>query len=78
MMRGWFVLFMLPLAWGCDRTRELPFPDHPMGLAAATLQDTTFTWRTREKRFMPRIDVFHLKSRDQMKRITEYSERRTS
>ncbi len=28
-----------------------------------------------ETRFIPRIDVFHLKSRDQMKRITEYAVR---
>jgi hypothetical protein len=81
-----------------------------MGLAAAVLRDTAFTWETLEtdnarihyqpdsyaaghidqfvddaeqalangllllgeKRFTPRIDVFHLKSRDQMKHITEY------
>jgi hypothetical protein len=79
-----------------------------MGLAAAVLRDTAFTWQTLEtdnarihyqpdsyaaghidqlvndaeqaranglrllgeKRFTPRIDVFHLKSRDQMKHIT--------
>jgi hypothetical protein len=84
-----------------------------MGLAAAALRDTAFTWRTRETdhfrvhfqpdsyaaghlqqfvrdaeqaranglrllgetRFIPRIDVFHLKSRDQMKRITDYAVR---
>jgi hypothetical protein len=81
-----------------------------MGLAAATLRDTAFTWQTRETdhfrihfqsasyaadhidqfetdaeeawtnglrvlgagRFGPRIDVFHLKSRDQMKHLTGF------
>jgi hypothetical protein len=84
-----------------------------MGLAAAALRDTTFTWQTRETRhfrvhfqpgsyaaahmdqflkdaeqgreiglgvigekdFIPRIDVFHLTSRDQVKRITGYGVR---
>ena len=109
-MRASSALFLLPLAWGCDRTPQSLYRDHPMGLAAAALRDTAFTWRTREtdhfrihfqpdsyaadhidqfvedaeqaranglqvlgvERFGPRIDVFHLKSRDQMKRITDY------
>jgi len=112
-IRARFVPFLLPLAWGCDCLPESSYPDHPMGLAAAALRDTAFTWRTRETdhfrihfqpdsyaaghlqqfvrdaeqaranglrllgetRFIPRIDVFHLKSRDQMKRITDYAVR---
>ncbi len=113
LLRACFVPSVLPLVWECQCSRELPYPDHPMGLAAAALRDTAFTWRTwetdhfrihfqpdsyaadhleqfvgdaeqaranglrllGEKRFLPRIDVFHLKSRDQMKRITEYAVR---
>ena len=109
-MRCGLALFLLAVASGCERTPEFLYPDHPMGLAVAALQDTAFTWRTREtdhfrihfqpdsyaadhidrfvkdaelaranglrvvgeKRFIPRIDVFHLNSRDQMKRITGY------
>jgi hypothetical protein len=112
-MRACFPLFLLTIAVGCDRTPEFLYPDHPMGLAAAALRDTTFTWQTRDTdhfrihyqpgsyaadhidqfvkdaeqaranglrllgqtRFVPRIDVFHLESRDQMKRITEYAVR---
>lgn len=108
--RTYLTLVLVPVAAGCDRTPEFLYPDHPMGLAAAALRDTAFTWRTREtdhfrihfqsdsyaadhidqfvqdaeqaraiglrllgeKRFIPRIDVFHLKSRDQVKRITGY------
>ena len=109
-MRTRLPLLLLSVASGCDRTPAFLYPDHPMGLAAAALRDTAFTWQTREtdhfrihfqadsyaaehldqlvkdaeqarangllllgeKRFIPRIDVFHLKSRDQMKRITDY------
>lgn len=112
-LKPWFALYLLPLASGCDRTPELLYPDHPMGLAVGALRDTAFTWRTRETdhfrihyqpdsyaadhidqfvkdaeqaranglrllgetRFIPRIDVFHLKSRDQVKRITDYAVR---
>jgi hypothetical protein len=101
------------MAPGCDRTPEFLYPDHPMGLAAAALRDTAFTWQTRETehfrihyqpdsyaaahieqfvrdaeqaranglsllgetRFVPRIDVFHLESREQVKRITDFAVR---
>lgn len=112
-MRACLPLLLLPIGTGCERTPEFLYPDHPMGLAAVALRDTTFTWQTRhtdhfrihyqpgsyaadhidqfvkdaeqaranglrllgQTRFVPRIDVFHLKSRDQMKRITEYAVR---
>jgi hypothetical protein len=112
-MRAYLPLCLLQIVAGCDRTPELLYPDHPMGLAAAALRDTAFTWQTRESdhfrihfqpdsyaaehidqfvrdaeqaranglrllgetRFIPRIDVFHLKSRDQMKRITDFAVR---
>ena len=112
-MRAYIGLFLLTAALGCDREPEVASLDHPMGLAAAALRDTLFTWQTREtnhfrihyqaesyaadhidqfvqdaeqaranglqvlgiKNFEPRIDVFHLKSREQMKHITEYAVR---
>jgi hypothetical protein len=109
-MGKWPSYLALVLVAGCDRTPALLYPDNPMGLAAAALQDTAFTWQTREtdhfrihfqsdsyaaahidqfvkdaeqaraiglrllgeKRFIPRIDVFHLKSREQVKRLTGF------
>ena len=44
---AYIVPVVLPLVWGC-RPREVPYPDHPMGLAAVVLRDTAFRWRTRE------------------------------
>jgi hypothetical protein len=105
------VLSLLTIA--CDRSPRFLYPDHPTGLAVKALNDTGFTWQTREtehfrvhfqpgsyaaahedaflkdaeqareiglrilgeKDFIPRIDVFHLTSRDQMKRITGYGVR---
>jgi hypothetical protein len=110
MMRASLVLFLMPLASGCDHAPKELYRDHPMGLAAGALRDTAFTWETRqtdhfrihfqlgsyaayhidqfvedaeqaranglrllsEKDFRPRIDVFHLSSREQMKRLTDY------
>ncbi len=104
------MFILVPAALGCQRAPESIPPDHPTGLAAQVLLDTTFTWQTREtdqlrvhyqlgsyaadhidqfvedaeqargnalhvlgaKDFQPRIDVFHLKSREQMKHITDY------
>lgn len=110
MTRTCFVLFLVSVASGCEHAPEELYRDHPMGLAAAALRDTAFTWETRQtdhfrihfqagsyaaahidqfvndaeqaranglhllgvKHFGPRIDVFHLTSRDQMMRLTEY------
>ena len=110
MTRACLVLFLTPLASGCDHAPKELYQDHPMGLAAGALRDTAFTWETRqtdhfrihfqfgsyaadhidqfvedaeqaranglrllsEKDFRPRIDVFHLTSREQMKRLTDY------
>ncbi|HEU4681107.1 MAG TPA: hypothetical protein VFS51_05135 [Gemmatimonadales bacterium] len=107
------VLPALLLPSACDRTPRFLYPDHSMGLAAAALRDTAFTWQTRqtdhfrvhfqpgsyaaahmdqflkdaqqareiglrvigETDFVPRIDVFHLTSRDQVKRLTGYGVR---
>jgi hypothetical protein len=107
-MRPYTVMFVLAATQGCERPPAFLYPDHPTGLAAAALADTTFTWQTRqsehfrihfqsgsyaadhidefvkdaeearaiglrvlkERRFIPRIDVFHLESRDQVKRLT--------
>lgn len=107
-MRAYVGVFLLAMTQGCERTPEFLYPDHPTGLAAAALADTTFTWQTRESehfrihfqsdsyaadhidafvkdaeqaraiglgvlgetRFIPRIDIFHLKSRDDVKRLT--------
>lgn len=109
-MRTYVALLLLPVATGCERAPDADHPDHPIGLATAALQDSAFTWQTRQtdhfrihyqagsyaadhidqfvqdaeqahanglqvlgvKRFDPRIDVFHLKSREQMKRLTDY------
>ena len=104
------VALILPLiAGGCDAS-DNGQRDSPMGLAAAALHDTAFTWQTREtdhfrihfqresyaadhidqfvqdaeqaranalrvlaeKDFRSRIDVFHLRSRDQMKHLTDF------
>lgn len=112
-MRAYVVVFLLAVTQACERTPAILYPDHPTGLAAAALADTTFTWQTREsehlrihfqsdsyaathieefvkdaeqaranglrvlreRRFLPRIDIFHLKSRDQVKRLTGYAVR---
>ena len=109
-MRAYVGLILLTAASGCEGQPAVVSPDHPMGLAAAALRDTAFTWQTRQtehlrihyqaesyaadhidqfvqdaeqarenglqvlgvKDFEPRIDVFHLKSREQMKRLTDY------
>jgi hypothetical protein len=109
-MRHFYRMLLFLLTSACDYTPAFLYPDHPIGLAAAALGDSAFTWQTREtdhfrihfqadsyaanhidqfvrdaeqarenglrllgeQRFVPRIDVFHLKSRDQMKRITNY------
>jgi hypothetical protein len=105
-----YLVLFLPPALACDGTPRFFYPDQPVGLAAAALRDTAFTWQTREtehfrvhfqsdsyaaahqdeflqdaeearaiglrvigeKDFISRIDVFHLASRDHMKRITGY------
>lgn len=112
-MRAYIGLFLLTVASGCEREPEAVSAGHPMGLAAAALRDTAFTWQTRQtdhfrihyqadsyasdhieqfvedaeqaranglevlgvKGFQPRIDVFHLKSREQMKRLTDHAVR---
>jgi hypothetical protein len=108
-MRAYFALVLCPIVAACPASGD-EYPGSPMGLAAATLRDTAFTWQTRETdhfrihfqsasyaadhidqfetdaeeawtnglrvlgagRFGPRIDVFHLKSRDQMKHLTGF------
>jgi hypothetical protein len=54
----------------------MSYPDHPMGLVEDAEQAREQGLRVLgERRFAPGIDVFHLKSRDQVKRITGYAVR---